>query len=247
MSARRFGSSCQENHVDRKRAAKIRTGHDWPSTVGIAAKKARTLKKTDLPGKIRLEKIEQIQGEKTLREPIRLLLKTHCLPWIWMLNTAALVRTRKRMMWNWTTRYQMTRTTTFWKGTFTKGVPKTSLCGTNDGLFCTGDRCGTGSRGTPKLTQLKSHSPTPKYGRAPLLKRIGTCVSHLRSKPLHVYTTCAALRQQQHDQRQVLQGNREGALRKLPEMDEPYWEPDNLGVGKLSHAAGWILPERPPD
>ena len=38
-------------------------------------KKARTLKKTDLPGKIRLEKIEQIQGEKTLREPIRLLLK----------------------------------------------------------------------------------------------------------------------------------------------------------------------------
>ena len=48
-------------------------------------KKARTLKKTDLPGKIRLEKIEQIQDEirtkkkvfdeKTLREPIRLLLK----------------------------------------------------------------------------------------------------------------------------------------------------------------------------
>ena len=48
-------------------------------------KKARALKKTDLPGKIRLEKIEQIQDEirtkkkvfdeKTLREPIRLLLK----------------------------------------------------------------------------------------------------------------------------------------------------------------------------
>ena len=48
-------------------------------------KKARTLKKTDLPGKIRQEKVEQLQDEiqtqkkvfeeKTLKEPVRLILK----------------------------------------------------------------------------------------------------------------------------------------------------------------------------